>query len=278
MTQSFSVHIVDVFAEAPLAGNQLAVLPDAAGLSDTQMQAIAREMNFSETTFVTERGPDTARVRIFTPGYELPFAGHPTIGTAWVLTGGERDVTLQLGLGDVPVRYRDGVGWMTPPDVELGEPVAPSEVAALLQIEESALSPVWSARFAEVGPEFLLIGLADRDALARAEVSYDVFRQMRDRGLPMQSVFLFTDDAHSSDADFAARMYFDSAGLREDPATGSANAAFAAYLRDLDPRPRQVVVDQGVEMQRPSRLLLEIGEPIEVGGRVQPVLTGTLTI
>lgn len=275
---TYDVEIVDVFAETPLAGNQLAVFTDAAGLSDAQMQAIAREMNFSETTFVVERDDVSARVRIFTPARELPFAGHPTIGTAWVLTQGERDVTLRLGMGDVPVRYREGVGWMTPPDVALGSAVPQVDAARLLQLEVDQLAECWPARFAAVGPEFLLVGVRSREVLSKAEVSYDVFRAMSANGAPMHAVFLFTDDAHHTDADFAARMFFDAGGMREDPATGSANTAFAAYLRDLDPTSRRVVVDQGVEMLRPSRLLLDIGETIAVGGRVQPVISGQLDV
>ena len=112
--------IVDVFAERPLAGNQLAVVADAGSLTDEAMQDIAREMNFSETTFVTSEADERANVRIFTPAWELPFAGHPTLGTAWVLSGGVGEYTLDLEAGAVPVEFTDGVGWMTPPPVTLG--------------------------------------------------------------------------------------------------------------------------------------------------------------
>ena len=106
--------IVDVFAEQPLAGNQLAVVQDCGSLSDEGMQAIAREMNFSETTFVMREGDAEADVRIFTPAAELPFAGHPTVGTAWVLSGGAGSITLNLKAGPVPVSFDSGIGWMTP--------------------------------------------------------------------------------------------------------------------------------------------------------------------
>ena len=105
----YPLTIVDVFAEQRLEGNQLAVVHDAAGLSDTEMQAIAREMNFSETTFVTSVSESFASVRIFTPAWELPFAGHPTLGTAWVLTDGVGEITLGLGVGHIPVAFQDDI-------------------------------------------------------------------------------------------------------------------------------------------------------------------------
>ena len=111
--------IVDVFAERALAGNPLAVVRDAANLSDSQMQDIAREMNFSETTFVIEERPGRARVRIFTPEWELPFAGHPTLGTAWVLGREQPGFTLDLDVGPVAVTFERELSWMVPPVVDL---------------------------------------------------------------------------------------------------------------------------------------------------------------
>ncbi|MCZ6710218.1 MAG: PhzF family phenazine biosynthesis isomerase, partial [Gammaproteobacteria bacterium] len=111
--------IVDVFAESRYSGNQLAVVEDCGGLDSKRMQDIAREMNFSETTFVVSQTDERARVRIFTPETELPFAGHPTLGTAWVLTGGEGAYILDLDVGPVAVRFADGLGWISPPAVTL---------------------------------------------------------------------------------------------------------------------------------------------------------------
>lgn len=266
--------IVDVFAESKYAGNQLAVVEDCAHLDDAAMQDIAREMNFSETTFVTERGDDRAAVRIFTPAWELPFAGHPTLGTAWVLAGGEGAYTLDLAAGPVRVTFTDGLGWMEPPEVQFNGTFEPDKAAELVGLEVADLDPDYPLRFAEVGPKFVLIGVKTLDALRRARLNGDLHANYLANGVAVQCVFVFSRDSYGPDADYAARMFFHSGNVREDPATGSANTAFAAYLKDLFGTGRTYVVDQGVEILRPSRLYLEIGESNRVGGRVQAVATG----
>jgi len=266
--------IVDVFAEKPLAGNQLAVVRDPGVLTDDAMQDIAREMNFSETTFVTSEEEDRAVVRIFTPEWELPFAGHPTLGTAWVLAGGIGSYTLELAAGAVPVEFNDGLGWMTPPPVKLGDSWDLEAAAGLIGLTPDHLDESHPLRFAEVGPEFILIGVRDLEALKRAKLDEALHQKYLAEGLGVRCVFVFTADAYSADADYASRMYFHSGSVREDPATGSANSAFAAYLKDLRGGSFDVVVDQGVEMKRPSRLYLRIAQTIQVGGRTQLVASG----
>lgn len=267
--------IVDVFAERPFAGNQLAVVHDAATLTTQQMQTIALETNFSETTFITRLSDDEADVRIFTPVSELPFAGHPTLGTAWVLTGGEGSIRLNLAAGVVPVLFRDGVGWMKPPPVHF-EPGEQATLAArLIGVPEVSLAADYPVRYATIGPRFLIVGVSTLAELKRIRIDEQLFHQLSADDAVF-SVFAFTPESYTSDADFAARMFFEVDGIREDPATGSANAAFAAYLQSLDLVARQVVVDQGVEINRPSRLYLSIADELEVGGRVQPVLQGEL--
>jgi trans-2,3-dihydro-3-hydroxyanthranilate isomerase len=267
--------IVDVFAEKPLAGNQLAVVRNVAGLGGESMQDIAREMNFSETTFVTSEDRGRASVRIFTPEQELPFAGHPTLGTAWVLAGGTGTCTLDLAAGEVPVVFdEDGIGWMTPPSVNLGDSFAPDQAARLIGLTADRLDPEHPPRFAEVGPDFLLIGLRELAALKAARLDEALHAAHLEQGRAMRHVFVFTSDAYGPDADYASRMFFRAGGLREDPATGSANTAFAAYLKQLRGGAFEAVVDQGVEIQRPSRLYLRVGDAIEVGGRTQLVAQG----
>lgn len=264
--------IVDVFAEARYQGNQLAVVEDAAELADDIMQAIAREMNFSETTFVVSQADKRAGVRIFTPGEELPFAGHPTLGTAWVLCSGRGDVTLALAAGDVPVRFEDGVGWLTPPPATEGEAVTPARAAALLGLDEDDLDPELDPQVVQCGPVFAIVGVASLAALKRVRVDLAVQRELGIPGFP----FAVCRGGYSADADYAARMqFFDGTGIREDPATGSANAAFAAYLRRRGVSGARIV-EQGFEIGRPSRIRLDIGERLAVGGRVQPVAEGRL--
>ena len=263
--------IVDVFAENPLSGNQLAVVRGGGHLNSEEMQAIALEMNFSETSFVLEEWTGGARVRIFTTVRELPFAGHPTLGTAWVLSGGCDSCTLDLPAGKVCVTFGDGgMAWMLPPPVELGGFLSVQSVAALVGLREHEIDTRYSSRFATVGPWFALLGVRGLDALRCASVQTAAYEEIS--GGEELAVFIFTEGSYSDDAHFAARM-FHHKGSREDPATGSANAAFAAHLRSFGKR-GSFVVEQGFEMGRPSRLYLEVGEAIRVGGKVRPVLTG----
>ena len=266
--------IVDVFAERPLAGNQLAVVRGCAHLDTEEMQAIARETNFSETTFVIEEWPVEARVRIFTPEHELPFAGHPTLGTAWVL-GRDRDVfTLVLRGGRVPVTFGDdGIAWMVPPPVDLRDSLDTARAAGLIGLDASELDARYPSRFATIGPWFLLIGVRTLDALRRIAVAPPVYEDVAAGG-PL-ALFVFAEEPYNDDADFAARMLIVGRGVREDAATGSANTALAAHLLSLGVR-GSFIVEQGLEIDRPSRLYLEVADPIRVGGKVQPVLTGTL--
>jgi len=273
------IHIVDVFAEQQFAGNQLAVVRDCAALSGDAMQTIAREMNFSETTFVLEETESRAKVRIFTPGRELPFAGHPTIGTAWVLGHRRPQYTLELKAGNVDVTFdgAGGVAWMTPPTPVLGKPFARDRAAKMLGLKPTDLSAELPTQFVAIGPEFLFVGVRDLAAVKRAKLDEPYFRQCMAEGLPFFAVFVFAPQAYSHDAHYAARLFFDADGVREDPATGSANSGFAAYLHAHLKRPIDVIVEQGFEIQRPSRLYLEAdGRLLRVGGRVQPVVEGTL--
>jgi trans-2,3-dihydro-3-hydroxyanthranilate isomerase len=269
--------IVDVFAEARYQGNQLAVVENAADLPHERMQDIAREMNFSETTFVLSHTTDSAAVKIFTPSEELPFAGHPTLGTAWVLTQGRRnDIVLALAAGDVTVRFDNdpdrNMGWFTPPPASTGAAVDPAQAAELLGLSVADLDPELDPQLLTCGPTFPIIGVRSLSALQRVRVDLAVQRRLGIPGFP----FAVCRGGYSADADFAARMmFFDGVGLREDPATGSANAAFASYLRDRGVTGRQIV-EQGFEIRRPSRIYLDVGTTLAVGGKVQLVADGQL--
>jgi trans-2,3-dihydro-3-hydroxyanthranilate isomerase len=270
--------IVDVFAEERYAGNQLAVVRGAAGLDGERMQAIAREMNYSETTFVTREDDGAADVRIFTPAQELPFAGHPTIGTAWVLGRQRPSYTLRLAAGDVTVRFdaRSGLCWMAPPEPSLNDGFAHERAARVIGLEPDDLDPALPPQFVAVGPEFVFIGVKDLATLRRAKLDEPYHDAMLDEGLPAFAVFLFAPEAYSADADYSARLFFRAPEVREDPATGSANSGLAAYLRHHLGAPVDVIVEQGFEIDRPSRLYLKAEEEILVGGKVQAVAEGTL--
>jgi len=272
--------LVDVFAERPYEGNQLAVVRDCTTLDTDRMQAIAREMNFSETTFVVEESPARARVRIFTPGEELPFAGHPTLGTAWVLAGGTGDFTLDLPVGPIPVRFRDGVAWLTPPPAEFGALLEPAGAAELIGLAASDIDLSIAPRMVRCGPWFPIVVVKNLDTLRRLRADRSTQGRLGITGCP----FVVCRCGYHADAHFGARiMFFDGLTIREDPATGSANAAFAQYLHRLGERGARVV-EQGFEMRRPSRIHLNLqdspagagGVSVAVGGKVQPVAEGRL--
>jgi trans-2,3-dihydro-3-hydroxyanthranilate isomerase len=287
-------HIVDVFAREKYAGNQLAVVTDAAEMTGDEMQAIAAEMDYSETTFVTGEPTDGAwPVRIFTPAAEVPFAGHPTLGTAAVirqhLAEGEPDsVTLDLQVGEIPVdvRGRDGQEtlWMRQQPPEFGETVDREAVAATLGLDHAHLDDAWPVQVVSTGLPTIVVPLVDRDALEAIELdrrAYDDLVADREAKL----VLPFCADAREADDDVADRMFSPFYDVPEDPATGSANGCLAAYLAhheyfgspSVDAR-----VEQGYEMGRPSLLFLDSeadhdGEvAVEVGGSVVPVAEGEL--
>ena len=271
-----TIHLIDVFAEQQLAGNQLAVVEGAGDLSDATMQAVALETNFSETTFITRTEPGRGAVRIFTPTAELPFAGHPTIGTAWVLSGGQGRVVLELGIGDVEVVFEDGIGRFEVPPVEFQGEADKSLAAQLLGLQEKDLAADLPVEFVQIGPSFILIPVKDAKALSNIRIDEATFNSALSDSRSIPSVFAFCPSEGTTD--YSSRMFFNAGGLREDPATGSANSAFAAYLRKHLGQLGAVVVDQGVQMGRPSHLYLEVGETLYVGGRVQPVVRGELAL
>jgi len=271
--------IVDVFAETRWSGNQLAVVQGCAHLDTATMQAIAREMNFSETTFVTDQTSDAARVRIFTPERELPFAGHPTLGTAWVLAHAAQPpanavpFTLQLAAGDVPVTFdRHGKAWMTPPPVHLGNHLSPDSAALLLGVRAADINTDYICCIATVGPSFVLAGVNTLATLRSIKINPEELAMHTKEG-QFLGVFAFTHEAYGEEASFAARCLV-SDGIGEDPATGSANAAFATLLRAHGKR-GQFIVEQGFEVRRPSRIYIDVNDSIRVGGRIRPVLAGT---
>ncbi|SEM69222.1 trans-2,3-dihydro-3-hydroxyanthranilate isomerase [Pseudorhodobacter antarcticus] len=267
-------HTLDVFTDTTFAGNPLAVVLGADGLTTAQMQTIAREFNLSETIFVqAPRDPaHTARVRIFFPTAEIPFAGHPTIGCAILLgEGALGDAPLRLVLeeeaGLVPVTLtRDGdriVAELTAPVVPHGAPVAAGGLEAGLiaaalglwrgDIGFGAHRPgVWQG-----GPAFLYVPVRDLAALGRAQPQQPEWDRLMDL-CGVDSAYLYTPGA---DADYRARMFSPGAGIPEDPATGSASAILAAQLwaaRAIAPGETRLALRQGVEMGRPSQIALTV--------------------
>jgi trans-2,3-dihydro-3-hydroxyanthranilate isomerase len=284
-------HIVDVFARERYAGNQLAVVESDGDLSADEMQAIAAEMDFSETTFVESR-ESPYRVRIFTPEAEIPFAGHPTLGTARVIRehvadGSPDEIVLELDVGEVPVEVEGGDGeetlWMTQQPPEFGEGLAHGRLAAVLGLDESALDEDWPVQIVSTGLPTIVVPLESRDALTAIDVdraAYDDVTGEREA----KNVLAFCPDARSADNDFAVRVFAPFYGVPEDPATGSSNGCLAGYLARHEYTGSEAVsarVEQGYEMGRPSLVQLRAtdrGEAVtvEVGGGVVPVARGQL--
>jgi trans-2,3-dihydro-3-hydroxyanthranilate isomerase len=293
----------DVFTEQLFGGNPLAVLPDARGLDDAQMQKIAREFNLSETVFVLPPAAPahTRRLRIFTPATEVPFAGHPTVGTALVLArlgevplqGATTRIVFEEGAGPVPVTIgaRDGQAAFA----QLSAPRAPeilqerpaALVASALSLAPSDLVTAQGLpRVASCGLPFLLVRLTNREALARARLNRSVWARHLE-GTDAAHLFLFTDDTGDDEHDFRARMFAPGGGVEEDPATGSAAAALGGWLGGtaaMADGTLRCVIAQGLEIGRPSRLEVEVDKgggavaAIRVGGAAVLVSEGTIEV
>jgi len=287
---SFEFVICDVFARAPLQGNQLAVFPHAAGTSTETMQALAREMHFSETTFILADEPNARGwpVRIFTPAREVPFAGHPTLGTAhfiWDRLLGRKgdEVRLDLRVGVVPVSVEESGErlMMTQVAPVFGPTATAAEVASVLGIEPEDVDPRWPVQEVSTGLWFFIVPVRTLDAVRSVRVDpahYGRFIRHREA----KAILVFCAQTELEGTDLHARVFCDYYGVPEDPATGSAGGCLAAWLsrhRYFGRPGFSARVEQGIEINRPSELFIEASEQsgiitVRVGGRVIPVAFG----
>lgn len=290
----------DVFTDTPFGGNQLAVFPDARGIPEDLLPKITREFNFSETTFVYP--PDdpahTKRVRIFTPGSELPFAGHPTVGTAVVLaalgdiplTGEETRIVFEEKVGPVPVTIRSING--TPSFAQLTAAKLPEfndsvpsadDIAEMLTLARPELDDArYPVRFVSVGFPFLFVAVKGLSAIGRIRINVSKMEAMG-----LKEIFVFTDECERKGFHFHARMFAPLLGIPEDPATGSAAAAFSGYFAVRDAMTSgtlQWSIEQGCEMGRPSLLYIEADKSngavtaVRVGGSAVMMTEGRITM
>jgi trans-2,3-dihydro-3-hydroxyanthranilate isomerase len=295
----YSYVTLDVFTDTPLAGNQLAVILDARGLSDDEMLAVTREFNYSESTFCfpSDSAGTDARVRIFTPGGEVPFAGHPTLGTAIALARhrGLSSGRLTLGetIGPVPVDVhsiteRGGSGSFAvaqlPIEQDAPSPAAMAEVLSLSA--DDVLTGDYAPRSVSCGLPWLLVPLKSVEAVSRVRINAAAW-STHCAGRWASEPFVFAMTAAGSDADVQARAFCPGLSVPEDPATGSANAALAGFLAARTPRANGTLrwtVHQGFEMLRPSRLAIEADThngqvtAVRVGGDAVVVCEGVLTL
>jgi trans-2,3-dihydro-3-hydroxyanthranilate isomerase len=293
---------LDVFADTPFEGNQLAVFPDGRGLEPATMQSIAREMNYSESTFILpaeDRGD--VRMRIFTPYAELPMAGHPTIGSTFALAHlgrierGRAEFVFELGVGPTPVALEwDGHGlsfaWMTQRVPEFGRsPADLEDLAEALNLEATDLADGPPPQQVSCGLPYFLVRLASRRAVDAAEADRRKLAAFYSRhGLSELPIFIFTTEAGAPAATCYSRMFAAAFGITEDPATGSASGPLGCYLVHhgvLTPEDGKGLVSlQGRKMGRPSWIHIEIGTAagainrVRVGGRSVLVGEGTLRV
>ena len=286
------LYIVDVFAEAKYEGNQLAVVIDNEGIPTDLMQKLAREMHFSETTFITASDLEEKKfkVRIFTPESELPFAGHPTLGTAYVaqkilLKEKVDELILDMKAGLIPVEFNyegdePGVIWMRQLPPEFGDTHPVEKFAEFLGLEPDDFDTDYPIQEVSTGVYFYMIPLKTREALKRVKLDSDKLAEYS-KDKKAKWPFMFCREPENPENHLKARMI---TSFTEDPATGSANGCFAGYLvkhRYFGGDKIDVRVEQGAEVNRPSILYLKAekkGNSIEVnvGGKVAYVAEGHL--
>lgn len=305
-SRSYEFVQLDVFTQTPLAGNPLAIFPEARGLNDAEMQALSREMNLSETTFILPRDPATEdregkKVRIFTVEQELPFAGHPTLGTALHLYASEpnqkksTEISLDLKAGKIPVRFtansenagRDRVdgqvfGEMRQRDPEFGTPLSREDVARVIGIAADEISSDWPIQPVSTGLTFTIVPFRNRQTLSDLKFSYAQAADfLRKRGANF--FYFLCPERREGRLEVRARMFFYGG---EDPATGSAAGCAASWMvqHGVVKSDEQVLIRQGVECSRPSEMYVRATREggcvtnVRVGGYAVEILRGTVVL
>ncbi len=290
---NLSFLILDVFATEKYTGNQLAVCLNAGNLTELQMQQIAREINFSETTFITSSEPVNGgyNTRIFTPVTELPFAGHPTLGTAFAiqqeLIKDKIDrVNLNYQVGQIPVdlNYRNGepdILWMHQQQPQFYDALDVDTFAAVIGVKATDLDTRYPIEPVSTGLPFIIIPLTNLAAVSQAKLNLDLYDRAV-ANLPAQAILLFCPETVNLDRQLHVRVFTECFGIPEDPATGSANGCLAAYLakHQYFGSPKlDITVEQGVEMGRSALLYLRAEStanlcPVSIGGRVVKIAKG----
>ncbi len=286
-------YIVDVFAVSKYTGNQLAVFPNAQNLTTDQMQNIAKEIHFSETTFILSDQPENNGypVRIFTPKHELPFAGHPTLGTAFIIQQKiiqqpVSRVNLNLKIGQIPVdiSYQEAaidLLWMVQKPPTFDKLFEPEEMAEVLNINVDDLDERFPIQSVSAGVGFIIVPLKTQQALKTCRINQQAYQEVI-KNIDAKMILVFCPETHDSENDLGVRVFADYFGIPEDPATGSGNGCLAAYLVQYDYFSQPSInlkVEQGYEIDRPSLLLLKARRDqaviqVFVGGKVVMIAQG----
>lgn len=291
--RKYTFYIVDVFPEEKYAGNQLAVVRGAKALSDFEMQQIAKEMNFSETTFILSEQKRNGGydVRIFTPREEVPFAGHPTLGTAYVIQHEiirepVKTIILNLKIGQIPVTLNYSgeqidILWMKQMGTTFGQIFKPEQISQVLSLNKGEIDDRFPIQEVSTGLPFIIIPLKTLEALKQAEVIRDKYFELI-KDTQAKAMLIFCPQTFNQENDLNVRVFADYYGVPEDPATGSANGCLAGYLvkyRYFGKDQIDIRVEQGYEIGRSSLLFLRAedkGEKIDVsvGGKVVMIAKG----
>jgi trans-2,3-dihydro-3-hydroxyanthranilate isomerase len=286
-------YIVDVFAVEKYTGNQLAIFTDASTLSEEQMQQLAKEMNYSETTFITstELRDGGYDVRIFTPNKELPFAGHPTLGTAYIIqqtiiNQPVETVNLNMKVGQIPVTWHntDDLGevlWMRQKPPTFHQIFEASALAPVLSLDMDEIDARFPIQEVSTGIPFIIVPLKTHESLKRIRVNREKYFELVEN-TQSKEILVFCPETYASENDLSVRVFAEYLGIPEDPATGSANGCLAGYLVEhsyFGEKPVDIRVEQGYEIGRPSLLLLkaqrnEDNIEVLVGGKVVMVAKG----
>ncbi len=296
MTKGMTFYIVDVFAEEKYAGNQLAVVRDAGGLSDSDMLNITKEMNYSETTFILSDDQRNGGydVRIFTPAEEVPFAGHPTLGTAYIIQQKiikepAETIILNLKVGQIPVTFNykgkdKDILWMQQKEPTFGQSIEPEQISEVLGLNTSDIDEKFPVQEVTTGMFFTIVPLKTLDAVKRAKIDKDkYFKLIENR--EAKAILIFCPETYSKENDLNVRVFVDYYGIPEDPATGSGNGCLAGYLvkhRYFGKEQIDIRAEQGYEIARPSLIFLRAEDTkgqidVSVGGKVVMIARGQLT-
>jgi trans-2,3-dihydro-3-hydroxyanthranilate isomerase len=293
-TVSNTFYIVDVFAEQKYSGNQLAVFCSSAKLNDSEMQKIANEMHFSETTFIQsdKLENDGYNVRIFTPSTEVPFAGHPTLGTAYIIKKflsktQPQYIKLNLKVGQIKVTFEERQDspdflWMQQTQPEFKKIYSKPFFQQLLTLQTSDFDPNYPIQEVSTGLPFIIIPLKTLDAVKRARVNQNLYLKLIKK--TTAGIIVFSPQTYRKENQLNVRVFVDAFGISEDPATGSGNGCLASYLskyRYLGTKDINIKVEQGFEINRPSILHLKTESKnkqidVRVGGQVFLIADGKL--
>lgn len=275
-------YIVDVFAENKYEGNQLAVcIPEGKIVEQKEMQQIAKEINFSETTFIMSGlqhngGYD---VKIFTPDSEIPFAGHPTIGTAYIIRrflegNDDKEIKLNLKVGQIPVVFNEQYAWMTQNEPNFGTEIDVNTIAKILQIDTVDVNIDFPIQVVSTGLPSIIVNLKTLDAVKRCKINHRLYDEILEE-IGNANILVFTTETVNPENDLHARVFMFTSGHLEDPATGSANGNLAGYLLKynfFNSNEINYNVEQGYSIGRPSLLKVNAQKTdakylIQVGGR-----------